>query len=381
MELKIKNPAQMTRFERFELKVAMVFAFGLNRRIKLYKKMATFVSRNITVDTFVENVMERMALEKHMELPAYKEIYRRLKEGGGSHAKNIDDNAQGLFVALNGLVPDQELMIIRAGQESSQMYEGLNDAAFVAESARKLKNAVIFPLFYIVLLLGLLVGIIFIAKKYILNIFELLVPINQWPPISAAFRSVVIFFSDNWLLLVIIGILFAVISSYSLSRWSQKAWNFRQWFDRHIPPWSVYKLYQSSSFMLAISMASKAGPIDTALKRYSEHTFPWMRRHVGMMTQQAVEGISPAEYLTSTDLFDNEINGDVRDYGKAGVLTDAIDNIARDILEQTILKVGLKAQTFKVIMIALIVAMMIWMLASLSFLSLFLYFSALSNSY
>ena len=102
----------------------------------------------------------------------------------------------------------------------------------------------------------------------------------------------------------------------SMSRWVSKT---RITFDK-IPPWSLYRMWQGSSFLLAISSMMNAGVKldEVSLGRIAKQSDPYLKQRIRALIRYitAGENLGDALYKTGYEFPDEEIIGDLQIYSK-----------------------------------------------------------------
>jgi type II secretory pathway component PulF len=95
---------------------------------------------------------------------------------------------------------------------------------------------------------------------------------------------------------------------YTMPRWISKS---RIMFDS-FPPWSLYKMWQGSSFLLAISSMMAAGVKldEVSLRRISNQSEPYLKQRVAMLVRYITAGdnLGDALYKSGYKFPDEEID-------------------------------------------------------------------------
>jgi type II secretory pathway component PulF len=145
-------------------------------------------------------------------------------------------------------------------------------------------------------------------------------------------------FYDNFLLIIsVIGVVvFAVVSTMNI--WNGK---IRHYFD-YLPPWSLYKSYQGSSFLISLAslMSSSVSGFD-AIEQMNQHASPWMSSHLKQVMKKMRQGENPGKSL-NTGMLDKETAGDIEDYSSLSSFENAIEQIGTKALHESVEKTKVK---------------------------------------
>ncbi|MDP9196015.1 MAG: type II secretion system F family protein [Pseudomonadota bacterium] len=234
--------------------------------------------------------------------------------------------------ALEGSLPDRDLMMIRAGEESGSLAAALEGIQTIDTAAAAMKEAisraVAYPLFLGLLLFGIL-------WMFGVTMIE---PMRQSAPpqvmAQMAGLGAVSDFIRSWGLLVI-GVLvaFIVFIVIALPHWRGKV---RVWFDR-IPPWSWYRVWQGATFMLGMSALLKAQvPLRRAMETMeSQARGAWLRERIGLARLETLKGKNLGEALRATGLnFPSpEFALDLEILSERGDVGQIIDIVTKEWLE------------------------------------------------
>src|SRR5690606_18824010 len=131
-------------------------------------------------------------------------------------------------------------------------------------------------------------------------------------------------------------------------------------FD-HLPPWSIYRSYQASSFLISLSSLMRAGVATyDALRLMHRTASPWMRMHLErMMTNMRHGGENQGKSL-DTGLLDKEVAGDIQDYSATGSFLEAIYRIGQRTLEEGVKSIQIKMDVLKNVLLFAVAASIVW---------------------
>lgn len=146
--------------------------------------------------------------------------------------------------------------------------------------------------------------------------FEQIIPVDQWTGIAYSVAKTSQFIREQGLTIVVT--LFSVIFliGWSMPRWTN---HWRQYVD-NIPPWSLYKMWQGSAFLLAVASLMSAGVKldEVSLARISKQSDPYLKQRVRAMQKFIASGenLGDALFNSGYKFPDVEIIGDLQIYAK-----------------------------------------------------------------
>lgn len=315
--------------------------FGLSARIGLYERIAAFLEANIDIVNTLKSIRDR---------------YRKSKD---YRAQILDDwigimDRGGKFAdAVRPWVPPAEHMLIAAGERGEGLIHGLREATVLSNAAAKNKGAIIggvvMPIVLITMIFLMLIGF----QTQMVPVFKNLLPIDRWPDAAQNLYHLSKFFYDFWWLILATILGSSVLIAYTMGSWTGPV---RKKFD-YLPPWSLYKNYQASSFLIGLSSLMKAGVANyEALKTMHRTASPWMQAHLEkMMSAMKLGGPNPGEAL-DTGLLDDETAGDVQDYSRLGSFQDAIYLMGERTLSKSVERTNAKMAVLRNVLLVLVAA-------------------------
>lgn len=295
--------------------------FGLKARMGLYERIKAFLEANIDIVSTLDSIKNRYKKSKDFRADIIEDWLAVMSKGG----KFAD--------AVKPWIPPAEHMLIAAGERGEGLISGLGEATVLSQAAAKNKGAiiggVIMPAFLATMILGMLAAF----QLKMAPVFKSLLPVEVWPSNAKVLYNLSKFIVDYWFFVLIGMIALSFLISYTMGRWVGP---IRKRFDS-LPPWSLYKSYQGSSFLIGLSSLMKAGVANyDALKTMHRTASPWMQVHLEkMMTSMKLGGANPGEAL-DTGLLDKETAGDIQDYSRLGTFHTAIYTIGERSLEESV---------------------------------------------
>lgn len=297
--------------------------FGLKTRIGLYQRLTAFLDAGIDVISTLQTIKKRYDKKKDYR----GKIIGQWISSMGRGEKFSD--------AIKKWVPPAEFMLISAGERSGQLTEGLRQTVVLSEASSKNKNAIIGGLIMPVVLVSMIFLMLIGFQIQMAPVFIGLLPLQQWPDSAQTLYKYSKFFYDHWFLLICAIGISGVAIGMTINIWTGKVRNF---FDK-LPPWSIYKGYQGSSFLIALSSLMQAGvPNYEALSLMEKNASPWLRSHLKTMKERMGKGGSNAGEALNTGILDAETAGDIEDYSELTDFPRAILEIGSRALENSVIQ-------------------------------------------
>lgn len=325
--------------EKQKINGFLKYKFNLKQRVNLYKRLKSFIEEQFPV--YDSLVKFKLRFEKRKDFKAKViDLWLVKMQNGSSFSE-----------AIEGWVPDAELNLITAGEEGGGLENGLGEAIKFAESSMRIKSAVINGSIYPVVLLVVIIGFIALFSVQLAPTYLKILPLSMWPDMGQRLYAVSKFIiNDWWVVLSVISVTTVVITK-TMGNWTGPV---REIFDK-FPPWSIYKTYHSSSFLISLSSMMKSGtPLNDGLKRIKAVSSKWVSVYVAEMMKNLKKGGKNFGKHLDVGLLDEEVAGDVIDYSELGKFEEAIYSIGEKSLEESVEKINAKMGLFKNLMIVMV---------------------------
>ena len=321
------------------------FTSGAAMRASLYEKLASLINDGKPLDAALRQMHARYAEKKRPLTPILGAWVNSMDEG-----KTFAD-------ASRGYISDTESVIVAAGEKSGDLGGAFDQAALVARAGADISKAVrselATPAVQVVLLIALMVG------------FSTSVApgLSQSVPNSALDESQRILFglasiiAKTWFVAVPLLAAGVWAALWSMPRYTGPV---RKYLDK-IPPWSVYRIYSGSTFMISLSALIKAGiPIEAAIRFIRAHASPWMREHMSVMVGRLRSGADQGEAM-DVGLLGDDSADTVAIYSKTTNFDAAMNSVGKEAIKTGIESIRAKAGTAKIVSTLLIGLFVGWM--------------------
>jgi type II secretory pathway component PulF len=250
--------------------------FTLRMRIAdFYDELVEQLRMNIGLGQYLRSCLAQSKKKKETIASAYQLLLTRVERGAG------------LSEAARGILAPGSLILISAGERVARVADGVEAAAF-AEKARKRMTAVFFKHLVgpLVLLVGL-IGLMAVIGLSVIPQFLFLVKVTD---LGSSFRFIhgTVEFFRKWgwpaggglIMLILLVVV-------SVPRWFGRV---RGWLD-YFPPWSLYRLYTSSSLLIALSgLVRNNVTMRESIALLKSTAGGYQRHHLGLIETRLLRG-------------------------------------------------------------------------------------------
>lgn len=304
------------KFARFQ------FKSDAKTRQRLWKKLSKLIHDGIPV------------------IPALQEI-RGLKKPTAPISIAIAEwirglnNGRKISDVVKPWVSTEESMLIMAGEQSGTLDVALTSVVKVASAKAEIRSAVIAGLAYPFFLVILAFGMLYLFGYKIIPAFTRSARGDAWYGVARLMIDVSTFV-QNWLHWVVVAVaLLTIVFFASLPRWNSPV---RIWLDR-FPPYSIYRVMQGSSWLIALSALVQAGVrIESAMEQLNQGASAW----ASVRTAAALKGLRSGRNLGESleksgyEFPDAEIISDIRIYATKSGFDEALRIIGNDWITESV---------------------------------------------
>lgn len=322
--------------------------FGLKVRTSLYERIEAFLVGGVDVVTTLRTIRDRYMQRRSTRSRAkILDAWIRSMERGGTFSD-----------AIRPWVPTAEHMLISSGERGEGIISGLQEARVLSQAASRSKAAIYGGTVFPAVLFAMLIGMLIMFQVQMVPIFQGLLPIERWQGSAQVLNSLSGFMKDNLAVMIAMVACLSIFIGYTMPRWRG---DLRARIFDHLPPWSIYRSYQASSFLISLSSLMRAGVATyDALRLMHRTASPWMRMHLErMMTNMRHGGENQGKSL-DTGLLDKEVAGDIQDYSATGSFVEAIYRIGQRTLEEGVKSIQIKMDVLKNVLLFAVAASIVW---------------------
>lgn len=320
--------------------------FGLKTRISIYERIADFLDAQIDIVATLRSLRDRYAKTNDYRAKILSEWIRNME-----HGVVFSD-------AIKEWVPPAEHMLISAGERGVGLRNGLLEAKVLSMASAQTKGAILGGVIFPLALFGMIIGLMFMFQSQQVPAFTAMLPLERWPSGAKHLYNVSYFFYHYlFVLLATLGGI-GLLIGLTMGKWTRPP---REFFDK-LPPWSIYRSYQASSFLIGMSSLMQAGIASyDALRMMHRNASPWVKMHLErMMSSMKIGGSNPGKAL-DTGMLDAETAGDVQDYSRLGSFQDAIYRMGKRSLENGVKSIESKMVIIRNLMLVLVAGSIAWM--------------------
>lgn len=342
----------MNGFELWFLKLQ----FTKKDRLRIYRKIAALTRGGIDIESALSTMYRHESREgkkpKRPTAVALKSWH------------TIVSNGKPLGRAMRSWIPQTDMVLIEAGEESGKLAEAFDNACFIAESTSRIRSAVIAGVTYPILLLFGAFALMGFFGTQVFPAFDDVWGRENWQGIAGQMAMLSDFVATG--LLPVMGVLFAfgLAVFFSLPRWTGQV---RRSADK-LPPYSIYRLVNGSSFLLSMAAMINAGMrIPEALEVSLRNASPWMQERLRRILHHLRSGSDFGEslYRLNMDFPDVETVNDLRTYATLQDFDQAMDRIARANIDETVERITAQSKIMKNIGIILVGLVFAWIAVGL----------------
>jgi len=258
----------------------------------------------------------RAASRKESIALAHRSIVKRL-DAGKSFSESIAP-----------FIPIDEVLILESGEASGRLVHALGSVQKQGKANKEIKSlvgaAVAEPAMSAI---SIALTSWFCGMSLWPEMLKV-VKEEYWPGWALALVKFEIYLAHHWQLTAIF-ILIAILYWWSIPRWRGR---IRCVFD-NVPPWSIYRDRQSSTFLGVLGGLLGSGmELDAALARIQRKSDPWLEWHIHEIRKRlAVSGANPTSAF-DTGLFSIKILDLIEDAARNRSFDDALAHLGTDAL-------------------------------------------------
>ncbi|WP_415912604.1 type II secretion system F family protein [Neptuniibacter sp. QD37_11] len=260
--------------------------FSAKMRLEMYEAILTQLEDGQPIEMIIRSLSQE-----------YKKYNKK-----DNRAKILDNISElisesgSLAEPLSQWVPNNEVMLIQAGEKTGKLADAIRNCIEAVNSIMAIRGAIISKSVYPVVLFSALIGFLLLfALSIIPQISEIMDPAT-WPP-TLKVQHTMSEFIKNWGIFAALGFVgFVILVGWSLANWTH---DIRIKFFDKLPPWSIYKAYSSSLFLISLSSLVKSGvPLSDAVNQLIEHANPITRKHLIRIRKGLSDGRSIGDLLS-----------------------------------------------------------------------------------
>jgi type II secretory pathway component PulF len=326
-----------------------LFTVSPKQRAEFFEMMGALIKDGKPLDSSLRELQVRYTQKKRRLASLLTAWSSALSEG------------KTFATALTGYASETEVIIIAACEKSGDLVGGFSQAALVARSSAAIRSTLIeemmTPGIQLLILLAMLIGFSTgLAPQLVQS-----VPMSAMDDSQRLLLGLAAVIASTWYLIVPALVAVAYFALWSMPRYMGA---LRPFLDR-IPPWSVYRVYSSATFMIALSALIKSGvPIETAIRFIKQQSSPWLKDHLSVMIGRLRAGVEQGSAM-DTGLLSDRLADMVAIYSRTADFDAAVSSIGKISMEDGLANIKTSAGFAKTIATIAIGALVGWIFLSM----------------
>ena len=325
---------------------------GKATRIRIYRQIRVMADQGIPIKDALEAVWDRASnggkKKDHPEAVLTRLWIQRILNG------------QSFSQSIRDCVPNDEQMLIEAGELGGTFSKSLNDVVDMLNKKGRIKGAVIGGLAYPTVLVFVLIGMLWMFGAMVIPPFAQALPVEKWTGTAASLAVLSDVVTWGTIPTVLSIFLLAGLYAATVSRWSGRS---RTVIDR-FPPWSMYRMFVGAGFMLSLAALIRAEvPIQRALPKLREGATPYLKTRINAALRLVTNGIGIGDALHQTgyEFPDRQIVADLRIYSKMPSFSEMLDTISKEWIDEAVERISGQAKILNGLVLGIITVFIIWM--------------------
>jgi type II secretory pathway component PulF len=306
-------------------------AITADHRKELYRALGKIAKDGLPMFDSLDRMGESFTATRHPLGPLIQAVLPRMRGGGPERPGSRGNRTFGSEVF--GLVPDDESMLIQAGEMSARTAAGFEHAATSIETKAKLRStigsALVEPLMYIAAAIALLV---FLSVKLIPQ-FEKSRPRALWPPSAQLLGTI----ADHVTLLSV-GVVLVLAGIAAALMWLGPNWigEWRERFDRHVFPFTLMSALTGAAFLTSLAGYISAGlAFSEAVENLRATGTPYMKWQCHKVQMSMKRGEHGSNALCDLSMIPLRYHWVIKVYALSTDTSHAYLAIAEELVEGT----------------------------------------------
>jgi type II secretory pathway component PulF len=317
-----------------------LFKSDTDGRIKLWRKLSKMLSDGIPIVPALDE-LRAVRIKKDPTFFALQEWAAVMKNG------------RRFSEAALEWVTVEEGMLLMAGDQAGALAQSMQSVIKVTRAKQSIQGAIMSGLAYPAFLFLLAFGVMYMFSNKIIPAFAQAARGDHWIGMARTMIDVSHFVQGwfGWILAGVVAVIAAIL--VSMPMWSGPN---RTYFDR-FPPYSIYRIQQGASWLIAMSALIQAGVrIEAAMEQLMAKSSSWarVRIHAALRGMKSGKNLGAALVQTKYEFPDREIISDIQIYANKSGFDEALKVIGDDWINESVERI--KDMMSKVFGMALVFA-------------------------
>jgi type II secretory pathway component PulF len=281
-------------------------------RQTFYEDLAEALEDEDKLTRRIDVLAERAVAERDVLAPLYQLWSRRM------------DDRQ-FTEALEGTVPQGDLMILGASEGAGKLADGLKFASLVIGASKEMKSSLYGAVIGFVFLGAFLCVLLALFSFYGIGLIETLVPPDQWPWVGQLLRDMARFVTGWGVQVLCAFFIGGTAYLWSLPRLRGR---FRVGLDRYVPFYTIYRDFQGALFLVSLAaLMRNEVSLNRALETLEATASPWLRWHIReILFRLDYESDQPGKAF-ATGIFDKRLTWRIIDFSERSTFAKAIEKV------------------------------------------------------
>ncbi len=298
------------------------------KRRRIYETLSSMLKNDMTLTQSLESLID---------------IARRVKNQGQRAllerwlVRVVDGQ---LFAVAAAELPESDRVILSAGEDANGLADILERVLFLEDARKAMRSELVNGLSKPAILLFATIGLMVMITTSIVPVYAEQIPMDQWKGLALALSGLAYFTVYILPFVIVIFMLALMAALWSCSRWTG---SIRQVFDR-FPPWSIYRIIESSAFLIAIGTMAKTMAVSDAVQRLHVKAGPWLRERTGLALVNLDNGdlLASAFHKTGINFPQIDVLNELLAYEKLDSFNDILLKLAMQSLQKTLRQIKLQ---------------------------------------
>lgn len=327
-------------------------------RVDIYDKMKSLLSDSMSIHKVVNKLLQRRSANDYSPTTCFlRHVNQELNSG------------RAFYETIIGWAESGEIMLIKASAEGGKLEEGFEKSVHLLRKLIAMNKAVKKELFYPILLIAALSGLLFGLSQYMMPLLITFSDPSTWEYSSQVLYSFSTFLSNNF---IFIGLFIFGLITFVTRSLPKLRGRVRDALD-HVFPFNLYKDIQSGLFLISMATLMKANiSFKKSLDNLKNESSPYVQDKIQEIIENVDSGMTNGDALNTQ--FVGDIGRDIADYASGSNIEEAMQKLADNAIDEKIEKITKGAAVVRGLVILMIVLFIMW--AYLSFTSVTMNISA-----
>lgn len=322
--------------------------FDVDIRQKTWRKLSAQLRHDVNLEYALKVMRDRHKERKQTRLAhIFDQIIKGIRYG------------ESFDVALHGLVPPEELLLLRGGHVSGRLSESLELTAKLIDAQKAIKKAVVGAVVYPFVLIAMLIAVLVVLSVQVVPALSQLADPSSFTGAASLLFSVASVVASPLGVALLVGFFGLIATIFiTLPFWTGKS----RLMVEHLPPWSIYRLVVGTMWLFTIATSLRADiPIMQVLDDMLKcNPRPWLKERIEAIYEQYNLGKKFGNVLADSGLRfpDPAIVDDILVYSSLPEFETLLRSLAQEWLEGGIARIKEQSTILNAVLLMCIIGTM-----------------------